>query len=141
MSKSNKIIYGVLAFAVLALALNTPGIIEGRKQKKAVDATYAAYSNALVAGDYASAFQFCGDEFKRSVPFEAFTEKQYAIQAGLGKLKAAENKGTFVHGKGSPMEWTAVIETRLLYEKGDLHLVCELHLENGNWKVYGCKQV
>lgn len=141
MSKSRKIIYGVLAFAVLALALNAPGMIEGRKQRKAVDAAFTAYSNALVAGDYTTAFQFCGDEFKRSVPLDAFTQKQHEVQTGLGKLKAAENKGTFVHGKGSPLEWTAVIETRQLYEKGDLHLVCELHLENGSWKVFGCKQV
>jgi len=120
MSKSRKIVYGILGFAVFALALNTPGIIEGRKQKKAVDATFAAYSNALVAGDYTNAFQFCGDEFKRSVSLEAFVEKQHEAQTSLGKLKAFENKGTFVHGKGSPMEWTAVIEARQLYEKGDL---------------------
>lgn len=141
MSKSKKIACGILGLAVFALAVNTPGIIEGRKQKKAVDSAFDAYSRALVSGDYGNAFQLCGDEFKRSTPFEAFVGKQRETQTSLGKLEAIENKGTFVHGKGSPMEWVAVVETRQLYERGDLHLVCELHLENGSWKLFGCKQV
>jgi len=141
MSKSRKIAYSILGFAIFAFAITTPGIIEGRKQKKAVDATFDAYSRALVSGDYANAFQFCGDEFKRSVPFDEFVEKLRELQSGLGRLKAIENEGTFVHGKGSPTEWTAVIEARQLYEKGDRHFVCEFHLENGNWRLFGCKQV
>jgi hypothetical protein len=115
--------------------------LKGRKQRKAVDLTFDTYSRALVSGDYANAFQFCGDEFKRSVPFEAFVEEQHELQSSLGRLKAVENKGTFVHGKGSPTEWAAVIEARQLYERGDRHSVCVFHLENGSWKLFGCKQV
>jgi hypothetical protein len=141
MSKSRKIIYSILAFAVFALAVTAPGIIEGRKQKKAVDDTFEAYTRALVSQDFATAFQFCGDDFKRSVAYEAFVEKQRELQSSLGGLKAVENKGTFVHGKGSPMEWAAVIDARQIYERGDVHLVFVFHLDNGSWKLFGYKQV
>jgi len=141
MSRSRKIIYGILALVVFALALNAPGILEGQKQKKAVIAAFEEYSHALVSNDYARAFQFCGNEFTRSVPFEVFVDRQRELESSLGKLKATENKGTFVHGKGSPMEWTAIIETRQQYERGDIHLVCELHLEDGGWRLFGCKKV
>jgi hypothetical protein len=141
MRKSRKIAYGVLGFAVFALAITAPGIIEGRRQKKAVDSAFEAYSQALVLSDYASAFQLCGEEFKRSLSFEAFVQKQSELQSSFGRLKAVENRGTFVHGKGSPMEWVAVIEARQLYERRDIHVVCEFHLENGTWKLFGCKEV
>jgi hypothetical protein len=141
MSRSKKILYGVGAFAIIALAINTPGIIQGRKQKKAVDATFDAYSHALVLGDYARGYQLCGEAFQYSTSFEAFAGKQRELQSRFGPLKRMENKGTYVHGKGSPMEWTAVIDTHHLYEKGDLHAVCEFHLEDNGWKLFGCKQV
>lgn len=141
MSRPKKLIYGALAFALLALAANTPGIIQGRKQKRAVDATFEAYSQALVTGDYVGAYQLCGEAFKDSISFEVFVEKQRELQSSYGKLKALERKDTYVHGKGSPMEWTAIIEMNQRYEKGDLHSVCEFHLEDNGWKLFGCKQV
>jgi len=141
MSRSRKIIYSLLGFAVFALAISTPGIVEGRKQKRAVDSTFDLYSRALVSGDYTNAYQLCGDAFKREIPFEAFVGKHRELESSFGRLKAIENEGTFVHGKGSPMEWAAVIGMHQLYERGDLHVVCELHLENENWRLFGCKQV
>jgi hypothetical protein len=140
-SKSRKLLYGLLAFVVFALAINTPGIIQGRTQKKAADMAFSSYSKALLVGDYAGAYQLCGDGFRRSTSFESFVEEQRESTSSLGRLETIENKGTFVHGRGSPMQWTAVIEARELHEKGDIHLACELHLENGGWKLFGCKQV
>lgn len=104
-------------------------------------AAFDGYSHALVSGDYTRAYQFCGEAFKRSSSFEVFTGKQVELQSRFGRLKAIENKGTYVHGKGSPMEWRAVIEASQLYERGDLRSVCEFHLEDSSWKLFGCKQV
>ena len=141
MSKTRKFVYGLVAFVILALAVNTPGIMQGRKQKRAVDAAFNVYSRALVSGDYAGAYQLCGDAFRDATSFEAFAGKQRELQSSFGRLKAIENESTYVHGKGSPMQWTAVIDARELYERGDLHSVCEFHLEDAGWKLFGCKRV
>lgn len=131
----------MLAIAAFALAINAPGLIEGRKQRRSVESTFNAYSHALVQRDYTSAFQLCGDEFQRSLPFESFVERQSELNPTFGRLTAMEQTGIFVHGKGSPMRWVAVIEANQVYERGHLHLVCEFRLESTGWKLFGCKQI
>lgn len=141
MRKSRIVAYGAFALATLALVVNTPGIIEGKKQERAVDAMFESYSHALVSGDYVSAYNFCGEAFKRSTSVDAFVEKQRELESTMGRLNKVQNEGTYVHGKGSPMEWTAIVKNRQLHQKGDLNSVCELHLENKVWKLFGCKQI
>jgi len=141
MSKSRKILYGIAAFAVFALGVNVPGFIDAGKQKKAVEATFSAYSRALVSEDYAKAYELCGEEFKRTILLESFVATQHETQSNFGKLKTMDNADTYLHGKGSPMRWISVIEAHQVYEKGNVRLVCEFHLENDSWKLFGCKQV
>jgi hypothetical protein len=141
MSTSRKAAYCVLAIAAFALAINAPGLMEGRKQRRAVESTFKAYSSALVQGDYQEAFHLCDDEFQTSVPFGLFVAQQNKLNSILGRLRAIENAGTFVHGRGSPMRWVAVINAHQVYERGQIDFVCEFHLENTVWKLLGCKQV
>jgi len=140
-SKQRKVFYVFLVFAALAAAMGTPGIVEGYRQKKAVDSAFNAYSEALRSGDYAKAFQFCGEAFKESISYETFVKQQREATSNLGRLETMDRKDIFVHGKGSPMRWVAVIETLQVYERGTVHLVCEFHLENGNWKLFGCQRI
>ena len=140
-SKSRKVFYVFLVFAALAAAIGTPGIVEGYRQKKAVDSAFKAYSEALRSGDYAKAFQFCGEAFKESISYEEFVKQQREATSNLGRLETMDRKGIFVHGKGSPMRWVAVIETLQVYERGNVHLVCEFHLENDSWKLFGCQRI
>lgn len=141
MSRSTKISYSIVALAILAFAVNIPGIVQGQKQRRDVDAAFDAYAHALVSGDYVRAYQLCGDAFTSSTSFESFVGKQLELHSRFGPLKAVNNKGTYVHGKGSPMGWTAVIEAQQVYEKREIHSVCEFHLENNGWRLFGCKQV
>jgi hypothetical protein len=39
------------------------------------------------------------------------------------------------------MRWVAVIEANQVYERGQIHLVCEFRPESTGWKLFGCKQV
>jgi hypothetical protein len=140
-NKRRKAFYGFLVFAALATAIGAPSIIEGRRQMKAVDSVFNAYSHALTSGDYANAFQFCGEAFKESVSYEEFVRQQREVTSNLGRLETMDRKGIVVHGKGSHTKWIAVIETLQVYDRGNVHLVCEFHLENGNWKLFGCKRI
>jgi hypothetical protein len=139
--KRRKAFYGFLVFGALIAAIGAPSQIEAYRQEKAVDLAFNGYSDALKSGDYAKAFQFCGEAFKKSVSYEEFVRQQREATSHLGTLKTVDRKGIFVHGKGSPMRWVSVIETLQVYDRGNVHLVCELHLENGSWKLFGCMQV
>jgi hypothetical protein len=96
-NKRRKAFYGFLVLAAFAAAMCGPSIIEGYRQKKAVDLAFNAYSQALKSGDYAKAFQFCGEAFKRSVSYDEFAKQQRVAISNLGRLETMDPKGIFVH--------------------------------------------
>jgi hypothetical protein len=139
-SKRRKAFYASLVFAALVAMISALSVIEGYRQKRAVDLAFSGYSEALRSGDYARAYQFCGEAFKGSVSYEEFAGRQHEAISKLGKLDSMDRKDMFVHGQGSPLRWVAVIETLQVYDRGNVHLVCEFHLEGDGWKLFGCKR-
>lgn len=131
----------VAGAVVFALIVNAHGLLEAHRQKAAAQSAFADYANAMVAHDYARAFAGCSESFKKALPLELFVAQQRDIETELGALKAVVPGGTYVHGTGSPMKWVALIDTKQDYEKGETHFVCELHNEDRQWKVFGCKRV
>lgn len=133
------ILVGIVA-AVAAVFL-VPNLLNAGKQKKLVEASFQDYANALMARDYARAYDFTSDEFKKAVPFETYAERRRELETEFGPLKSISQEQTYVHGKGSPMRWIAIIEAHEKYKKTELVSACELHLERGAWRVFGCKQI
>jgi hypothetical protein len=86
-SKRRKAFYGFLVFGALIAAIGAPSQIEAYRQEKAVDLAFNGYSDALKSGDYAKAFQFCGEAFKKSVSYEEFVRQQREATSHLGTLK------------------------------------------------------
>ena len=141
MTLARKIGYVVLAFAVFALAINTPGIIEGQHKMKAFRLVVALHSHALGSRDYAAAYALGDEAFRNAITLETFSAQQRAFESDLGRLLSVDAQNFYVHGKGSPTRWVALVEEQQRYERGALQFACEFHLENETWRLFGCKKV
>jgi len=84
-STGKKIGYGVVAFAVFALAITAPGILEGKRQMKAFRLTYNSYAHALASRDYQAAYLLGGDAFRQAVTLQTFSSQQQGFESDLGK--------------------------------------------------------
>ena len=141
MSKPTKILYAFIAVCILALVLNAPGMMTGLKHKKAVEAVFHDYSVALVTHDYERAFAHADEGFKSASPIAVFTDQQRELELRFGTLKSMSKGETFVHGKGSPMQWTALVEAICKYEKTDVRFVYEFHYEKSEWRLFGYRRL
>jgi hypothetical protein len=141
MKRRTKVLIGIGCFALLAFGMNLPNLIAAHKQRKSAEAAFNEYCTALVAHDYQRAFSLATEAFQRATPYSIFVEKETLLESEYGQLKSMKIGGIYVHGKGSPLRWTALFESIRNYEKGELRLVSEFHFENGRWLLFGYKRL
>jgi hypothetical protein len=133
--------YAVIIFAIIVAVYNFPGLMEAHRQRRNLEKTFRDYTRALESRDYSGAYAFGDSPFKASVSPQDFSAQQGAFEAQFGALKSIREGGFYMHGRGSPTRWTGIVEEIRDYEKGKLRFVCEFHLEDGHWQLFGCKQI
>jgi hypothetical protein len=135
-----RILYVAVGLAAVAFAYNIHNLILGRRYKRDFESTFRTYAHAIESRDYIAAYSFGDPAFKAALSPEVFISKQMAFEANLGGLKSVNTGEVYIHGKGSPMQWTAMVAEVRQYDKGQVQFVCEFHLEDGRWQMFGCKQ-
>jgi hypothetical protein len=124
----------------VAVVYNFPGQIETYRQKRGLEKTFRDYSRAVESRDYSGAYAYGDSLFKAAIGPQAFAAQQSAFESQLGALKSVREGGLYLHGHGSPMQWVGMVEEVRDYDRGKMHLVCEFHLEDERWQIFGCKQ-
>lgn len=141
MSKKRQILFGLAVFIIVAFICNMPGLLSAHRQRVALEATFQQYSNAIVARDYPAAYSYYGSAFKTAITLQDFIAQERSFESKLGRIKSTNVAGFYMHGRGSPMVWTALIREVRRYENGEVHLLCEFHFEDGRWQLFGYKQI
>lgn len=136
-----KILIILAVIVVVAFALNGANLVRAWRYKGSAEDTFRGYSAALVSGDTPKAYEYCGDAFRRQTPYERFQSIQEQLSSAYGPLRTVEAESASVEGRGSPMESTAVLKATHKYQKREVVLVYELHLDGGSWRIYGFKQL
>jgi hypothetical protein len=131
-----KLLLIMLAVWAVAMVSMSPLFVKGWKHKKALDQTLSSYANALVKGDFATAYGYCSAEFKSSTTFEQFVSQQQELRSAYGGLNSFMLEETEVHGHGATPNWTA---SAFKYSGKNVSLIYLFHLENGTWRVFGYK--
>src|SRR5438067_816052 len=86
--------------AVVAFAVNGRLMIEGWRQKRAVDTTFRRVSEALVRRDFPGFYSLTDAEFQREISISAFVKLQQELEAQNGELKSIIQGPTSVEGSG-----------------------------------------
>jgi hypothetical protein len=139
-TKLRKILLWVFGVWVVIMLALSPTLVQAWKQGKAFHKAFASYADALVRGDLAKAYSFCGSDFRASMTFDKFAAQQRELQSEHGSLKSIRLGATEFHGKGSPMKWTASAYVTFNYFSMSVAFVYVFHEEDGVWRVYGYKQ-
>ena|ERR1039457_7184096 len=135
-----RILYAALAFVVVAFIYNLQGQVTAYRQKRDLEKTFREYSQAIESRDYSAAYAFGNAPFKEAISPQVFEAQQRSFESQLGTLRSIREGSFYMHGRGSPMRWVGLVEEIRDYDKGKLHMVCEFHLEDGRWQIFGCKR-
>lgn len=135
--------YGLFALAgiwVVAMLALSPLFFEARRETKNVLREFDEYSADLVSQHFNEAYQHCGTDFRKAMPFDQFVDFHSSLETRLGRLMSVKRVAFDVHGRGAPMVWRAVIEADLMYEKKALRFEFVYHREDGRWILFGTQQ-
>lgn len=135
--------YKILLWVVIgiwAIAMSTlvaPMLVRGYYEKNAVLAQFSEYSASLVNRHFDLAYQHCGSEFRKAMSYDQFVKLYGDLERQYGTLKTVTQQGYEVHGTGSPVYWTAVIDADFVYEKKTLRFEFALHKSGNGWVIFG----
>ena len=135
-----RVLYAALGFVVVAFIYNFPGQVAAYRQKRDLEKTFRQYSLAIESRDYSTAYTFGTPAFKEAISPQVFEAQQRSFESQFGTLRSIRKGSLYMHGRGSPMQWIGLVEEDRDYDKGKLHMVCEFHLDEGRWQIFGCKQ-
>lgn len=130
-----------IGICVIAIIINAPGMIEAIKKGNEFRKTFSSYKSLIVRGDYANAYELCCQEFHDKISYDYFVKIHTGLESNRGKLIDIEKGGMEVSGKGSPMEWTAVLNTEHVYEQDSCSFRYTFHLIDGQWELFALKQI
>jgi hypothetical protein len=117
-----------------------PELIKAIKQRDVVERTFSEYADAIVTGNWQSAYDRGGNDFRAATPFDNFVSSLVGLQRKYGKLLSVKQKGLELHVYRSPEKQIARISADHQYEKRTISFVYEFHFEDGRWALYGFEQ-
>lgn len=129
---------GIWAVAMIALS---PQFVAARHETKSALAAFDAYSSSLVNQRFDEAYLSCGADFRNAIPYDQFVSLQQSLRERFGPLKSVHRSSYHIHGGGTPMEWTAAIDSDLVYEKKSLRFRFVFHKEGERWVLFGSEQL
>ena len=139
--KKRQVVYRALVLVavliLIALFNNFRLQVAAYRQKRVLESTFREYAQDLVSRNYTAAYAYGDRAFKEALDPQAFAAQQQALESRFGVLKSVRESGFDMHGRGSPMEWTAAVAETREYEKREVHITNEFHFENGRWQLFG----
>jgi hypothetical protein len=141
-AKARKVLLWALAvwFAAAMVALS-PKFVALHRQTRSLERTFTEYTGSLVGQRFDEAYEQCGTDFRRAMPYDQFVRLYKSLQDQYGPLKSAKRVAYEVHGRGSPMFWRGVIDADFAYEKKTLRFEFVFHKEGDRWVLFGAEQL
>jgi len=130
-----------LGLFVIAGIFFGPDIIEAIKKNSQFNKTFSVYTSLLVSGDYANAYKISCPEFQEKISYDSYVEIHSLLESNRGKLIDIEKGRQEVSGKGTPRNWTAVLNTNHIYVQDPCSFRYTFHLIEGKWKLFAMKQI
>jgi hypothetical protein len=100
---------------------------------------FKAYNEALIAKDYAMAYNLLAPETKANVSYEKFVDIQNKVGNRAGQFLSYSTSETDT--KGEEGQRFTTIEAYLKYAKGNLQFEYVLKEERGVWFVYSFQEL
>ena len=139
--KKNRVFKLFLGVSCLVALLMLPFLIAAIKHKVDVDRSFNELSNALISKNYEQAYNMTGDSFRSTTESATFTSYFSDFEKKFGKLISIERINDNISKSGVSSNWIARIESDLHFEKNDIEVLFEYHLENDKWVIFGMKQL
>jgi Protein of unknown function (DUF3887) len=124
------LIAGAVFLGVVMFGVFSQIFLEFRDANRA----FNGFTDALIAKNYAGAYQYTAPEFRAATDYDAFVRIHRGLIDRMGDLKSVEaSQGeTNEHHDG----WYGTVNADLTFAKGDLQFSFTLRKESGVWKVY-----
>jgi len=126
--------YVVIGGAVLAGILMVAVLSQTSRQASSAKKVFQAFTNALVAKDYAAAYQLTSQSFRATNHYGAFADSYQNLAAQMGDLKKVTYSRFDVNEYREG--WFGNVDADLVFANGDLRLAVTLKKEDGAWKIY-----
>ena len=137
-----KIVLAILIGIFLILSIiYAPDIIDAIKKHNQFNQAFSAYASSLERKDYSKTYEICSPEFQDKISYDTFVEIHTYLESNKGKLINIEKGRMEVSGTGSPRKWTAVLNTKHVYQHDACSFRYTFHLINGKWKLFAMKQL
>jgi hypothetical protein len=92
------------------------------------------FSDALIAKQYARAYDLTSQELRASTDFSAFVKVHDGLTVRFGDLKKIDVNQSNV--KDQKDGWYATINAHMIFARGSLPFVFILKKDNESWKIY-----
>jgi hypothetical protein len=126
-----KILVAFLILVGAATVATMPGLFwELYKANRAL----RGFSEALIARQYGSAYDFGSNEFLASVDYSTFVKVHDGLIARMGDLKSIEITHSEI--KDRTDGWYGTAEVNMNFSRGSLPFIFILKKQNSSWKIY-----
>ncbi len=126
--------YVVVACAVLVGIVMVGVLSRASWQASSAKKMFQSFTRALVAKDYAGAYQLTSPSFRTTTHYIAFEETYENLTAQLGDLKRVSVSRFDVNEYREG--WFGTVDADLVFANGDLRIEFTLKKEDGAWKIY-----
>jgi hypothetical protein len=127
-----------IAIAILLALIATPQFVYLFEQTHYSDKAFTAFSEALIARDYARAYNLTSSEFQSAISESTFARQQAALCSNLGALKKVR-RGSFETEEHGGV-WSTDLTAYFHFEHGDRQFDFSMKKQATIWKVYGYKE-
>lgn len=140
-AKTKTVVLVVIGLWLAALAILTvPNLVAVVKETKSVEQLFSNYTEALMKGDYATAYEFSGADFRSQLSVAQFSEQQNQLQSRFGKLLSVKRQGIRVSRTGDPPFWSAQMSADLNFANGSRRFELAFRKQAGKWVLYGYQE-
>jgi Protein of unknown function (DUF3887) len=124
----------LVASAILLGALVFVALSSTVWQLHEANNAFDTFTGALIARNYAAAYQSTSSEFRAATNYDAFVKVHQGLVDRMGELKQVETtqSETNEHHDG----WYGTVNADLIFAKGTLQFSFTLKKQNGAWKIY-----
>jgi hypothetical protein len=140
-SKTSKIVKIVALGILLIFVITSPLLIRGYRQMRAFNLAFSRYTDAITQSAYQSAYDMSDPRFKTVTPYLEFENIHQSMLSRYGNIRSAKRGRTRIEGKGDPMDWYAVADAVLQFDRGAMKIRYSFHIADGSWKLYGFEEL
>jgi len=130
-----------LAWGAAITIFAVPNLVALHEEKISVESVLQSYTDYLISGQFAKAYEICGPDFRSQLAAAKFMEQQEQLQQKYGLLLSVKRQGIKVSGTGDPIFWTAQCSANLKYERAIRRFEFAFRKQDGKWALYGYQEM